>query len=135
MSAIISLAGALFGRLSFCALNGAIVGAIAGFLIGLLQGEHAQPLAAAEVLGVGVTLGLLGWAFILIVVGMWLHYGSSAVAWPALINALLTAVLTVWVNNLVDLQTIATLIGILIGILVGTVLCRLCRRGRWAANQ
>ena len=128
MRSLVALAAALFGRLSFCALNGALIGAVVGFLFGLLQVEHTQPLSLPEVLATGSMLGLVGWIFVLVVVGMWLHYGSSVIFWPALVNALLTGLLTAWVNNVVRNQVLATLIGILVGLLIGTLLCRFCGR-------
>ena len=137
MGALVALARVLFGRLSFCALNGGLVGAIAGLLFGLLQGEFPnQPLAIGELLPIALLLGLVGWVVVLVVVGMWIHYGAAAVAWPALLNALLTALLTVWLNNLLLRPELASLIGLLVGILVGTILCRLCARdrGRTAAH-
>jgi hypothetical protein len=133
MGALVKLATALFGKLSFCALIGAIVGAIVGFLTGLLQVEHVAPLTLAEVLQVGFVLGLVGWIFVLVVVGMWLHYGTSVVFWPALLNALITGLLTVWINNIIRNQVLAALIGLFVGLLVGTLLCLWCNRDRRGA--
>ena len=38
--------------------------------------------------------GVAGFLMVLLVLGMWLHYGIAAVAFPAFINAILTGVLT-----------------------------------------
>ena len=129
MGALVKLAGLLFGRLSFCAANGALVGALAGFLFGAHLLEHANhTLTPAEIVQVAALLAPVCWLVVLVVVGWWLHYGARAIAWPLLLNALLTVLLTVWLNNLIRIPEIATLIGLLIGALVGTVLCRFCRR-------
>lgn len=137
MGAMVNLAGLLFGKLSFCAVNGALVGALAGFLFGAHLLEHpSHTLTPAEILQVALILMIVCWLVVLVIVGLWLHYGASAIAWPLLLNALLTVVLTVWLNNMIRIPEIAALIGLLAGILVGTVLCRFCGRfpGRTAPH-
>lgn len=125
MPALFALARALFGKLSLCALAGGIVGAVAGFLFGLVLPLYPpSTLTLPDVLKAGVVLGLAGWLLVLMVIGVWLRYGMAAIAAPALVNALLTGVLTVAFNDLAQLPAAATLIGIVIGIFVGTVLCR-----------
>ncbi|HEY6045033.1 MAG TPA: hypothetical protein VIU65_00435 [Pyrinomonadaceae bacterium] len=131
MKVFFALAKAIFGKLPICALVGAIIGAIAGFFFGMLQLELALPvLPIIDVLKIGLLLALLGWLVVLLVVGVWLHYGVSAIALQAMINAILTAVLTVYANNIIHQPIFATLIGLLIGILVGFILCWYCRRRR-----
>jgi hypothetical protein len=129
MGAMVKLAGLLFGKLTFCALNGALVGVLAGFLFGAHLLEHpTHILTPAEILQIAVILTLICWFVVLVIVGLWLHYGARAIAAALLLNALLTVVLTVWLNNMIRIPEIAGLIGLLVGILVGTVLCRFCRR-------
>lgn len=129
MAALVKLAGWLFGKLGVCALNGALVGALAGFLYGAVLQEHATHMpTTAELLQMVALLTITCWLVVLLIVGLWLHYGASAIAWPLLLNAFVTVLLTVWINNLVRLPDIAGLIGLLVGILVGFVLCRFCGR-------
>ena len=129
MAALVKLAGWLFGKLGVCALNGALVGALAGFLCGALLEEHAAHVpTTAELLQIVALLTITCWLVVLLIVGLWLHYGASAIAWPLLLNAFVTVLLTVWLNNIIRIPEIAGLIGLLVGILVGFVLCRFCGR-------
>ena len=116
-------------RRSLCAAAGAMVGGFSGAVMGLfLSAPNPLTLTAAETWKVGLILGLVGWVILLIVLGLWLHYGISQIAWPSLFNALLSAVLTVWVCRAVHFPVLDTLIGLLVGTLVGWVLCQLCGR-------
>jgi len=81
-----------------------------------------------EVVSTGVILALFGWLVVLLVAGVWLSYGVQSVALPALVNAIFTGVLVVYVNNVIQVPALAALIGLLIGVLVGTALCWLCDR-------
>jgi len=129
MAALVKLAALLFGRLSFCALMGAIIGALAGFLFAALMEEHpGHVFTNAELLQIAVPLAIACWLVVLLIVGVWLHYGAAAIAWPLLLNAFVTVLLTVWANNLIQMPAIAGIIGLLIGILVGSILCRFCGR-------
>ena len=83
-------------------------------------------LSWADIVKVGILLGLLGWVVVLVVVGMWLRYGVRAIFLAALINAILTSVLAVYANNLIQRPTLASLIGLVVGVLVGAALCWLC---------
>lgn len=129
IGAFISFATALFGRFSFCAKIGAIVGIIAGSLFALLQGlTPGVSYTPVELLLIGVALALSGWLFVLLAVGVWLRYGAAAIAAPALLNALITAILTVFVSELVQQPALNWLIGLVIGLLIGALFCRLCER-------
>ena len=129
MAALVKLAGWLFGKLGVCALNGALVGALAGFLYGAVLEEHATHIpTTAELLQMVALLTITCWLVVLLIVGLWLHYGASAIALPLLLNAFVTVLLTVWINNQILIPEIAGLIGLLVGILVGFVLCRFCGR-------
>src|SRR6266436_903657 len=120
MKALFALAKAIFGKLPICSLVGAIIGSIAGFFFGMLQSQLTLPvLPMIDVLRIGLLLALLGWLIALLVVGVWLHYGVAAIALQAFINAILTAILTVYANNLIQQPIIATFIGLVIGILIG----------------
>ncbi|MBS0447625.1 MAG: hypothetical protein JSR59_16910 [Proteobacteria bacterium] len=111
-------------RHSLCAVTGAIAGGFAGMSFGIAQLQQpALPLTDA--IEVGILLGLVAWVFILMVEGLWLHYGS-AVVWPSLITSLSSAVLTVVIANAVALPVLSVWIGILFGTVVGALLCRLC---------
>jgi len=130
LGAFIAFATVLFGRFSFCAKVGAIVGIIAGSFFALLQGmTPGVSYPPPELLLIGAALALLGWLFVLLAVGVWLRYGAAAIAAPALLNALVTAILTVFVGNFVQQPALDWLIGLLIGLVVGALLCRWC--GRW----
>ena len=62
MGIMVKIARLLFGRLSFCALNGALIGALAGFLFGALLLEHgSHTFTPAELLQIALllTAGLL----------------------------------------------------------------------------
>ena len=129
MGTFVALAKAMFGKLSLCALVGGLVGAITGFFFSLFQLQNpGLVLTVLQVLAMGIELGLLGWLFVLLVVGVWLHYGAGSIAFQALVNALLTSILVVFFNNLLQLPAVAVPIGMLIGILVGYLLCILCGR-------
>jgi|SRR5215831_15014230 len=129
MKALIALAKAVFGKLPICSLVGAIIGSIAGFLFGMLQSQAGLPIfPMIDVLRIGLLLAILGWLIVLVVVGIWLRYGAPAIALQALVNGILTAVLTVYANNLIRQPVWATIIGLVIGILVGLILCWYCRR-------
>jgi len=129
MAAFVKLAALLFGRLSFCALMGALIGALAGFLFSALMEEHpGYVFTTTELLQIALPLVVVCWLVVLLIVGVWLHYGVAAIAWPLLLNAFLTVLLTLWANNLIQMPVLAGLIGLLIGILVGSILCRFCGR-------
>jgi hypothetical protein len=129
MAAFVKLATLLFGRLSFCALMGALIGALAGFLFSALMEEHpGYVFSTMELLQITLPLVVICWLVVLLIVGVWLHYGVAAIAWPLLLNAFLTVLLTLWANNLIQMPVLAGLIGLLIGILVGSFLCRFCER-------
>ena len=122
-------------RHSLCAVTGAIAGGFAGMLLGIAQ-LHQPALLLADAVKVGILLGLVAWVFILMVEGLWLHYGS-AIVWPSLVTSLLSAVLTVVIANAVALPVLSVWLGILVGTLVGALLCRLCgeRSGSLGARR
>jgi len=130
MNLLTTTSKALFGRIPFCGINGGIIGIIVGFLFGVLRFEHPDGgYTAAEIIIIILVLALASWAFILLVVGVWLRYGAGQIALPALINTLITATLTVLANLIVKSTVLAVPLGWLIGVLVGTALCWLCSRG------
>jgi hypothetical protein len=124
------LGAALFGGLSLCSLTGGLMGIAIGFFFGLLQweiGVVAIPLP--QLLQVALALAVFGALIGVMVVGVWMRYGVSAVLAQILANALFTALLTVFVANLLVLPWVAWLVGLLAGVLVGWLLCLLCGRG------
>jgi hypothetical protein len=68
-------------------------------------------------------LAFVAWIVVMIVLGVWLHYGLSQIAVPAAVNAIITSFLTVWLNLIIQLPWLAPLLGILVGL----ILCRFCR--------
>jgi hypothetical protein len=114
---------------SLCAASGALAGGFTGSVLGLLLSPpNAITLTASEALRAGVILGLVGWVIILLVVGAWLHYGISQIAAPSLVNAMLSAILTVFVCRAVHFPIADTVLGLMVGTLVGWILCQLCGR-------
>lgn len=120
----------LFGRLSFCALAGGIAGAVVGLLWGAYLYFHPTVvLTAPELLLIALLLGAAAWLWILLLIGVWLHYGAAAIAMPSLINAVSTAILTVFAVYAANLPHLAAPLGIAAGIAVGAILCRICAWG------
>ena len=131
MKALVALANALFGKLSYCSRSGALAGLVAGFFcaLALLQlAETPVSIPAADLFKGGLALGLLAWVVLLLVVGVWLRYGLRQVALFALIISVITAVFTVFINYAIQIPVLAVPIGLLVGILVGLLLCWFCRR-------
>lgn len=122
-------------RRSICAASGALAGGIAGMLFGFTQlGRQRFPIPAMIAINTGLLLGAVGWVAILIVVGLWLHYGLRTIALPALFTSLVTAVLTVLIAIQLWIAFLDVWIGLLVGTIVGAVLCRLCGRRFVAAE-
>lgn len=95
----------------------------------LLQlGHPGVVFPGSDTFKIAIILSLLGWLVVLVVVGVWRHYGILAIALPGLITAFLAAFLTVIVSNSAQIPVLSPLIGLLIGILVGVVLCRFCQK-------
>lgn len=118
-------------RHNLCAVTGAIAGGLTGMVFGLLLISNAgAPIAASELLAIALLLAFVAWLMVLLVVGVWLHYGLTAVAAPALVTTVITALITVAIAYAVKFPYLATLIGLAVGTLVGALLCRLCYRDR-----
>jgi len=104
-----------------------MAGGITGLLFGLVQlGGPGAVFPVIEAAKTGILLGLVAWVVILVVVGLWLHYGLRPIALPALLNALVAAVLTVLIASPLRIPLLDVWIGLLVGTLVGATLCRLC---------
>ncbi|MEA2804941.1 MAG: hypothetical protein QOE49_5036 [Rhodospirillaceae bacterium] len=128
MKAIVLLGQLLFGKLPFCSVVGGMIGVVAGTFMGLAEaalGGAMPPMAS--IVSHSLLLALVGWVTVLVMFGLWLHYGIVQIALPAAVNAVLTSFLTMWLNLLIQLPWLATLIGLLVGILVGLILCQFCR--------
>lgn len=118
-------------RLPLCARIGVLHGMIVGFFFSLWRIEVAFAALAAHEFAWGVlllsALAVLCSFFILVVVE---RYLASAVFWPAAVNAILVALLTMLVVNVMPPHQFFLLlglwVGIVVGLLVGFVLCRLC---------
>src|SRR5258705_3236645 len=99
LRAIFPVFGFLFSRLPFCSMGGIIAGSFAVCIMTLFQIEQMQnPLDVKQLLIVALILGFSGFLLILLFLGLLLQYGVSKIFWPALINALLTAILTVFIT-------------------------------------
>jgi hypothetical protein len=127
MNVLFGLLAPLHRRMTFCGQVGAIAGALVGMFFGLAQAEHGDDtvsfgrLVASAAIAAGI-----GWAAVLLVVGVWLRYGARTIALPSLVTVAVTSFLTVLFNDLADEPILASLIGIATGLLVGAVLCLLC---------
>jgi len=129
MGALFAFAKALFGKLPWCSLAGGLAGVITGFVFSLFQVQNPTiVLTLQEVLLIAVVLGLVAWLFLLLVIGVWLKYGVGAIALQTFVTALLTAIATVYLNNIIKLPYLAVILGWLVGILIGYLLCLFCRR-------
>jgi hypothetical protein len=122
-------------RRSLCAVSGAIAGGIVGLLVGLFQAAMPGVIPLADVIRAALILGLFAWLVILLIVGVWLHYGVGAIALSSLVTTFLTSLLTVYLANKIQLPVLATWIGILVGTLVGYALCRLCGEPKYAVGR
>src|SRR5438067_216631 len=128
MKAFVLLGQLLFGKLPFCSLVGGMIGVVVGTLMGLSEAVLGQVMPPmTSILTNSLLLALVGWITVVVVFGLWLHYGLIQIALPAVVNAVLTSFLTVWLNLLIQLPWLAALVGLLVGILVGLILCRFCR--------
>lgn len=128
MQALSKLGQLIFGKLPFCSLIGAMIGIVAGTLIGISQpGLGAVMPALGAVFINSLLLALIGWTTVVIVFGIWLHYGLATIAPPALVNAIITAFLTTWLDLKLHQPALSPLLGMLVGILVGLILCQFCR--------
>jgi hypothetical protein len=126
------LGKALFGRLPFCSLPGAAVGAFAGFVFGIVMIQAPTlKFTNVQLALIGTILGFVGFLCILVLLGLWLHYGISSIAFPALVNAILTGIAAVIVANAIHNSALSALMGFIVGILVGALLCASCRWARW----
>jgi hypothetical protein len=129
MGALFAFAKALFGKLPWCSLAGGLAGVITGFIFSLFQVQNPTiVLTLQEVLLIAVVLALVAWLFLLLVIGIWLKYGVGPIALQTFVTALLTAIATVYLNNIIKLPYLAVILGWLIGILIGYLLCLFCRR-------
>lgn len=114
-------------RRSVCAVGGAMAGGITGLLFGLIQlGDPATAAPLSVAIPTGILLGLLGWFVILLVIGLWLHYGARSIALQSLVTSLITAVLTTIISNQLGQPILDAWIGLLVGTIVGAALCALC---------
>ncbi len=104
---------------------GAIIGLLAGFMIGLIQ-RLSPVFDPADIATPGLAFGVLLWLFVLFLLVFLLGYRFTDVGWAALVNALLTCTLTAIALNAVQTPPLGFLIGSLVGIVVGIPFCRLC---------
>lgn len=116
----------LFGRLSFCALIGAIIGAIVAIFLTIYQLFHPDPISGQEMLVLGLMLGLFALLAVLLVVGVLMNYGAANILPATTLNAILTSVITVFISYKIGEPFSNFLIGIVVGAVVGTLLCRFC---------
>jgi hypothetical protein len=127
MKTLFKILGAPFANLPFCSLAGVIVGSFSGFVVAVFELENpAMVLASQQLVAIGLLLGVTGFLLVLYFLGLLMRYGVATIFWPALANALITALLTVFFTNWLHKPALEGLVGLLIGILVGALLCWLC---------
>jgi hypothetical protein len=98
-------------------------------IIGLMILELSQPtLSGVEALRIGLLLGFVGWAIVLLVIGLWLHYGVRDIALFALGSSVLAAVLSTYACLALDTPVLFPVVGLIIGLLIGSLLCWFCSR-------
>jgi ABC-type multidrug transport system permease subunit len=128
MGVLFAILAAPFRWLPFCSLPGAVAGSLVGFMFAILQLEHpALALTPQQLVLIGLLLGVTALLVVLFLFGVLLHYGVLQIFWAAVLNVLVTAELTVWVDTFLGQSAISALVGLLIGVLVGFILCWLCR--------
>lgn len=130
------LGHALFGKLPFCSLAGALAGMPVGFLFGLYLfeiGSAGLPIPYGQLVQGSLLLAFFGWLFALLVLCSWLRYRFASVAWPALLNSVLTSLLTLFWLHALAIPALGTLVGLISGVLVGAIFCWICRRTGFAA--
>src|SRR5436309_15823320 len=102
MKAFVLLGQLLFGKLPFCSLVGGMIGAVVGTLTGLSEAVLGQVMPPmTSILTNTLLLALARWLTVVVVSGLWLHYGLIPVALPAAVNAVLTSSLTMSLNLLI----------------------------------
>lgn len=131
MKSLFAVIGIPFARLPFCSLPGAVAGSFAGFLVTIFETEMPNTTLTPQQLAVmGVLFGAAGWLLILVLFGLILRYGVASIFWPSLVNALITALLTVFASSWLHVPAANGLTGLLIGIGLGAVLCWFCGLGQ-----
>jgi hypothetical protein len=112
-----------------CAWAGAIAGVIAGSQFALV--EFAIPhvrFSASDLFRLAVLFGLAAWVVLLVITGLWLRYGVRAVVLQSLVNAILTSIIVVFIDNAVNIPALSGILGFFIGMALGAFLCRYCGR-------
>ena len=110
-----------------CAVSGAIAGAFAGGVFGLVEFVTANPpLPRLVLLGVAVGLSLIAWLVVLTIVGVFGNYGVLAIASRSLVTTGITGILTVLLVHATHAGLAGMLLGWVIGFQVGRTLCALC---------
>ena len=128
MKKIAEFLEAVFGKLGLCSLVGAVIGGVVGFLFGLLQGAmEGLSLGSNELLQISLILSIPAWLFVLLLFGIWLKYGVRNIALQAIVNALITSTVTIFILDQLAAPELGTIIGILVGALVGSILCWWCQ--------
>jgi len=133
MKLFVFLGKLTFAKLPFCSMPGAAVGAFVGFVFGIVMIQDPKlTFTKTQLIVIGAVIGFVGFLCVLVLLGLWLHYGISSIAVPAFINAILTGILTVIADNAIHNPALSSWIGAIIGILVGALLCVSCPWARWA---
>lgn len=110
-----------------CAVSGAIAGAFAGGLFGLVEFVTPNPAFPRPVLlAIAVGLSLIAWLGVLVIVGMFGNYGVLAIASRSLVTCVATGILTVLLVHATNAGLAGMLLGWILGFVVGKAFCQLC---------
>jgi xanthosine utilization system XapX-like protein len=111
-----------------CALAGVVAGIVVGFLFEMLQFAQPARFAIADLLRIGLLLGLVGWITVLLFLGLIAGQGDWAMVLPSLLTSVVTGLLTVAIDNALWQPVTSVFVGIIVGFLVGRMLCWACRQ-------
>lgn len=125
--ALFNALGAPFRHLPFCSLPGAIIGAMTGFLMAmLLLAMPGLALSPQQLVVAGLLFGFVSLLLVLFLFGLLLQYGVAQIFAAALGNALVTAIVVVFVTYWMKMPALGGIVGLLLGVLIGAMLCWIC---------
>src|SRR5688572_29912980 len=120
--------GQIYRRLRLCGRFGLVIGVVVGLLYDLVRQVHTIEPGDAAIIAVCFAVG--AWIVAAVYVLMTANIPIIPSAMASFGNALVIAILTVFVLLWMPRWPIGVPIGMLIGALVGNVLCAICCRGK-----
>lgn len=120
----------VLSRLPFWSRVGAIGGAIVGVMTAAGTVEHAPDLSLREVVIISIISGTAAWLFSVVMLSGWLRYRLGDVVLMTLLIVEISAILTVYLADLLEFEDYGPVLGFIVGMIVGAVaeavLCRWC---------